>query len=1438
VTADQFAFEHLLAGAGACGPLALSRDWDATPLGPMSSWPENLRTAVGIIERSPIPMALGWGPGLVQLYNDGFVPILAEKHPAAMGRGAHENWAEIWEFIGPMLEGVVLRGDTTLQDSQRLLLDRNGHLEEGFFTFSFSPIGEVGGQAGGFLCVAIETTEVVVAGRRSSALGRLAELGRDARSLADVSAGVLGVLADNPDDVPFAALYALSQDGTRAALAGSTGLTEADLAAELQVGSDLDCWRLSEVAPSGQPVTVGHPLGQALVLPLSDPAQPAPTGVLVLALNPLLPHDDGHHAFLSQVAGHVGTALAAARARQAERARLEALAELDRAKTEFFSNVSHEFRTPLTLLLGPLYEALEDADLSPLQRDRLESAARNAQRLLKLVNTLLDISKAEGGAQEAAFEPTDLAQLTVDLASGFASAASRARLDLRVDCPPLPEEVYVDREMWEKVVLNLLSNAFKFTLDGAISVTLGVRDGQAELRVSDTGIGIPDSELPRLFERFHRVHGARGRSHEGTGLGLSLARDLVALHGGDLTVESRLGEGSAFTVRLPFGSSHLPREQVHASASPLSLRLSPATFLDEPASLTSHPAPQAHGGSRILLAEDNADMRAFLERLLRPHWDVQVVSDGVEALEAATAAPPDLVLTDVMMPGLDGFGLLKALRAQPATQDVPVVMVSARAGDEATEEALAAGADDYLVKPFKQRQLLARVRLQLNLAQARREVTEAAIRAVQEAAGRREAARFASLARATTDFVCLTDPSGTILHVNPGGRRMLGLGPADELDGVSLADLISATSRTDFTSVAVPTAVRTGVWRGDTALRHQDGQEIPTSFVLIAHRDDDGKVAFLATTARDTSEERRIAELLSDAEGRFRHAFEDAPVGMAILDDALEIQRVNPELCALLRRTPDKLVPADLLGHVHPDDRESTSRFLQQLTQERSTSLTWEVRMLRGDGTPVAATLSASLTQRRHGRRQVLLHVQDITERHALESQLRHLADHDPLTGLLNRRRLMEQLEREVAAVQRYGGSGALLVLDLDDFKYVNDSLGHAAGDELILRTTQQLSQRLRETDTLARLGGDEFAVILPHVDEQQAREVAADLLDALWHGGMIVNRTGARRLSASIGIALFDQRRAQLPPGDELLIEADTAMYDAKEAGRARVAVFDPTNARQLGMEVRLDVAERLREALDNGRLLLYAQPIVDLRAEPTRHYELLVRIREEDGTVLPPAAFLDVAERFQLIRVIDRWVISEALRLLAAVRAQGRRVTLSVNLSVQSILDPELPDWIAAAIADSAVDGHDLVFEVTETDAAVNFERANQLTRRLKELGCGFALDDFGTGYCSLRYLKHLSFDYLKIDAEFVTGLASGSPDRLIVRAAVQIARGLGKRTIAEGVEDGETLALLAGYGVDFAQGFYLAHPGPADEVLLSAEPCGIPLARRPSDAAEQPR
>ena len=590
-----------------------------------------------------------------------------------------------------------------------------------------------------------------------------------------------------------------------------------------------------------------------------------------------------------------------------------------------------------------------------------------------------------------------------------------------------------------------------------------------------------------------------------------------------------------------------------------------------------------------------------------------------------------------------------------------------------------------------------------------------------------------------------------------------------------------------------------------------DGEHAWVMLSVSLVRDDAGGPLYFVSQIEDVTERRRAEDALREAEDRFRSAFDEAPIGMAINSVDGRFLRVNRALCEITGYSHEQLEATTYRSLTHPDDLARNERGYGEVLAGRASHYRTEKRYIHADGHVVPVDLSATVVRDADGAPlHLLTQVQDITERKRFEGQLQHLADHDSLTGLFNRRRFEEELARELASAERYESRIAVLAIDLDDFKYINDSLGHSIGDELITRVGLALRARLRRTDVLARLGGDEFAVILPRVDEDAALEVAEGLLEAVGEVDLVgLGGRGGGKVAASIGVAMFEA--GSRLTAEELLVEADIAMYDAKEAGRARTVVYDATEDREERMLSRMTWADRIRDALASDGFVLYAQPVMSLNGDPTPRCELLLRMLGEGGDVIPPASFLYIAERFDLVQAIDRWVVSRAIEILAEEQSDGRDVVLCVNLSAKSVVDPALPEHIAAELDAHGADGRGLCFEVTETAAVVNIDRAKQFAQMVADLGCEFALDDFGAGFASFYYLKHLAFDLLKIDGEFVTDLATSRTNQLVVKAVVDIARGLGKRTIAEFVEDAATLELLRGMGVDFAQGFYVAKPAP---------------------------
>jgi len=735
--------------------LMRSHNWAETSLGAIEHWSPNLCTAVSICLNSRFPMVIWWGKELILLYNDAWLPIVGNKHPESIGRPGHEVWAEAWDVLGAQLHSVLDTGEATWSDDLLLQLHRYGYLEETYFTYSYSPIFLESGAVGGAFTAVTETTERVIGERRLATLRDLAALVGEAKTIEQACQTAIDTLSNNPADIPFAALYTVNGNGATLQAKTATSLP-------LPINAQSDSfWRLEDAIASLHTVfaqcqmllienlaeqfgeipagVLATGLQQALVLPIWAPGQDTLSGLLVVGVNPGRRLDEDYRNFYEMAAGHIGTAIANAIAYEAERKQVEALAELDRAKTEFFSNVSHEFRTPLTLMLNPLEEVLA---IEPLEhRSQLETVHRNGLRLLKLVNTLLDFSRIEAGRVQAVYQPIELSTFTAELASVFRTTIERVGLRLIVNCEG-DDRVYVDREMWEKIVLNLISNAFKFTFEGEIEVALRRVDQSVELSIRDTGVGIPSEALPRLFERFHRVSGTRSRSYEGSGIGLALVKELVDQHGGTISVSSRVDVGSTFTVKIPLGDAHLPSERVDRDGMVRSTTVRADAFVQEAlrwnvettnaergTSIENDDLPvsssdASSNSTRILIVDDNADLRDYLKRLLEQSYWVETAIDGIDALNGIRHSPPDLVLSDVMMPNLNGFGLLQALRSQPETKEIPIILLSARAGEEARVEGLGAGADDYLVKPFSARELIARVESTLKLSRLRQQTTD------------------------------------------------------------------------------------------------------------------------------------------------------------------------------------------------------------------------------------------------------------------------------------------------------------------------------------------------------------------------------------------------------------------------------------------------------------------------------------------------------------------------------------------------------------------------------------------------------------------------------------------------------------------------------------------------------------------------------------------
>jgi signal transduction histidine kinase len=801
-------------------------DWSSTPLGPVDRWPESWRNAVNIILDSSFPTALGLGSQLIYFYNDAFIPLAGpSRHPHGLGAPVALAWKEIWEqILAPRFAHTLRTGLPTGEVDLLMPLERSGYLEETFITFSFAALRDANSKPNGIFCTAIETTARVIADRQLLCLRALAAQGSLAETPEAACQAAVATLEANPRDLPFALLYLVDRGGKRARLAGTVGLASVPdtVPAIVDLSSSRDPWRFSALAATRAAVSIEgvQPLiagslrvtevtpQHAVALPIASRGDSELAAILVAGANPMRPLEESR-TFHTLIAGHLETALSNARAKQFERERAQALAELDRAKTIFFSNVSHELRTPLTLLLAPLDETLARGKLESTDRQSLELARRGGGRLLKLVNSLLEFSRIEAGRIEAAYEPIDLAALTADLASMFRSAFERAGVTLTIECNRLPEAVYVDRDKWEKIVLNLISNALKFTFAGEVSVTQRALADHIQLEIKDSGCGIAAEDLARVFERFFRGRASQTRTHEGSGIGLSLVQELVKFHGGSIIAQSELGHGTTMTVRIPRGCAHLDTDRIIAPRNTTSSRAglhafveealgwlpdgsfkssiaepTPTTSVSESLSPTEQKVPET--AASILVVDDNADMRGYLCRLLDQRWRTEGATDGLTALARIRRRPPDLVIADVMMPRLDGFGLIRALRDDPTTAQVPVMLLSARAGEEASAEGLRAGADDYVIKPFSARELIARIESRL---------TQARLRAAERHG--RDAAERANQAR-DEFFAMLSHELRTPLMAVLGWTALLRgnrLGPQDTEYAVDIIERNARTQR-------------------------------------------------------------------------------------------------------------------------------------------------------------------------------------------------------------------------------------------------------------------------------------------------------------------------------------------------------------------------------------------------------------------------------------------------------------------------------------------------------------------------------------------------------------------------------------------------------------------------------------------------------------------
>jgi len=1102
-----------LAGGGEMGALIRSMDWSATPLGPPATWPQSLRTSVSLCLSSTFPILIAWGPSDIQIYNDAYRPICGDLHPQSMGGAFKEVWASALPVVGDAFERAH-RGEGTYIRDQRMFLDRYGYLEEGFMTFSFSPIRDESGEVGGIFHPISEATAAVLNARRSQCLRDLSAAIADARAIEDIGRDIAAQYQGMALDVPFLMLYQIDPDSGSLVLRGSGGIDAHPQLAPQSMPLDDALWpfarterertlqQVDGLAPRFGDVPCGpYEMAprSAVVLPVTVPGQQELFGFVVAGVSAARAFDADYLNFYDLLGAAVNTAVGNVIAYEKEQRRAEELAQIDRAKTAFFSNVSHEFRTPLTLILGPLDDALADTAeaLAPGQRRRIGVTHRNALRLLKLVNSLLDFSRIEAGRVQANYEPLDLARLTADLASVFESAMEKGGLAYRVELQDLGEPVCVDRDMWEKIVFNLLSNAFKFTLQGGVTLTLARHDGMARLSVQDSGSGIPEAELPRVFERFHRIEGTPGRTYEGTGIGLALIQELVRLHGGAIAVHSRLGEGTRFDVDIPFGHAHLPGDRVLHPADAQGMDTGEpagrmgAAFVEEALRwLPDEPAPAAPrtaGGSgilmqaasappRILIADDNNDMRAYLKSLLDPHAEISVCADGEAAFEALLRDPPDLLLSDVMMPRLDGFGLIARIRATERLRHLPVMLLSARAGEEAKIEGLQAGADDYLVKPFAANELLARVQRQLALGHDRRQQ--------QQALAMRET-YFRSLIDLAPVMLWTTDADGSCTYLSKRWYDYTGRTPGQDLglgwlENVHPDDLERArTTFLEANAAHVPFSF-------DYRLRRRDGSYRWFIDAGTPRRSDDGSPAGFVGTVVDVHARTMLKQ-------RLEQVARAGDIGVWYADAPFERFLLNAQMAAHLGLDGVRELPAaSLSAAVAPADRARLDEGIAYALQNGA-PLDLELRSgdrwlraigwcaLNDRGQPVRFDgVTIDISKHKLAEQELQRLAGELTEKNRMQSEFLFTLAHELRNPLAPIRTGLELMRIRSGAAGTAPGTGEVHAM----MRRQVDHMVHLVDDLLDMARLSEGKVELRRTPVLLQqVVNDALEISMPLVD-------------------------------------------------------------------------------------------------------------------------------------------------------------------------------------------------------------------------------------------------------------------------------------------------------------------------------------------------------------------
>jgi len=1040
-----------LSAAGDMADRVRKFDWTKTSLGKSDSWSQSLKVALSICLNSNFPIAIYWSKELILFYNDAWSSIPGEKHPWALGQPAKKVWPEIWNDIEPQFQ-KAFSGIPGGSKDALLPMQRHGYTEECYFDFTFTPVFGEEGKVDGIFNAVIETTYRVINERRTSFLQKLSNKIGSSASFNDLLEQTIACLKTNPYDIPFSFIYTFSQQEKSQIVASTEEnhetillkqnwpTEELDKKVQPVLISDISNY-LYEIPPGSWP----EPPKEALLVPIKA-NDGSINGYIVFGISARRKFDKEYLSFFEAIAGSVSTTMNTIQSLEEERRRAEALAEIDKAKTLFFTNISHEFRTPLTLMLGPIEETLKDENIIPVNLQRMEVAHRNALRLLKLVNTLLDFSRIESGRQKANFVLTDIVSFTKNLAGNFRSVTEKAGLQLSVQIDEFIPPVYIDGEMWEKIVFNLLSNAFKYTLKGSIEVKLSTESNCVLLHVKDTGVGIPENELPHMFERFHRGQNITARTFEGTGIGLSFTKELVQLHGGTISVESKQGNGTTFTVAIPLGKEHLPASQIKSGGQNFEDVISDM-YIEEATSILESTSSKnkinndngnktANHLPRVMIVDDNADMRQHIETLLASKYNTLSASNGAEALQKIKESKPDIVLSDVMMPVMDGIQLLKSIKSNKDTEQIPVVLLTARAGEESKIEGWQTGADDYLVKPFSSKELIARIEAQIKIKQRRDDALQSVYNLFNEVP-------FAVAVLKGEDLIIEFINKYNLDIWQRKKEEVLGkpLFEARPDIRASVEAVHAEVYRTGkrFTGSEIPVDL---IINGKTQTRYYNA-------IIDPMLNEEGKIIGQFATSIDITEQVTARKKIEESETRFRFLFESNVFGVAYWKISGEIYDANDIMLNVLGYTREDMQEGKVswkkftLPEDAPLHEEKVRRALAG-----KTVVPYETKCIRKDGKQITALIGYAMLTNSKENGIAFLH--DITKEKEAE------------TAVLFAKEQLEQTFKNIPA-------GVFLIDKTGDILFVNDIAARmsgypSAGAMLAVKDPAVISKKITDT--------------------------------------------------------------------------------------------------------------------------------------------------------------------------------------------------------------------------------------------------------------------------------------------------------------------------------------------------------------------------------------